>query len=190
MQTERNYFKCSNHEFLLEQLKNYQGGKNLTQRLFIISRKRTLNQLENCQKSAHNFSWNTCMWPELVDMTFFGQRTNLLDQKWTGACDKLLARLISYIHHTSDFRHCRRVSIVDWVYSKTQIFAGDLEDSNSTSGGIICILGSRTFVPISWMCKKQMSVSHSSTESEIISLDAGLQMDWLITCSSFFGTWR
>ena len=33
------------------------------------------------------------------------------------------------------------------------------------------------FVPISWMCKKQTSVSHSSTESEIISLDAGLRMD-------------
>ena len=36
--------------------------------------------------------------------------------------------------------------------------------------------GSRTFVPISWMCKKQTSVSHSSTESEIISLDAGLRI--------------
>ena len=34
-----------------------------------------------------------------------------------------------------------------------------------------------TFVPISWMCKKQTSVPHSSTESEIISLDAGLRMD-------------
>ena len=33
------------------------------------------------------------------------------------------------------------------------------------------------FVPISWICKKQTSVSHSSTESEIISLDAGLRMD-------------
>ena len=37
--------------------------------------------------------------------------------------------------------------------------------------------GSHTFVPISWMCKKQTSVSHSSTESEIISLDAGLRLD-------------
>ena len=31
-----------------------------------------------------------------------------------------------------------------------------------------------TFVPISWMCKKQTAVSHSSTESEIISLATGL----------------
>ena len=56
-------------------------------------------------------------------------------------------------------------------------FAGDLEDSKSTSSGTLCILGSHTFVPISWMCKNQTSVSHSSTESEIISLDAGLRLD-------------
>ena len=41
----------------------------------------------------------------------------------------------------------------------------------------MCDFGSHTFVPISWMCKKQTSVSHSSTESEIISLDAGLRLD-------------
>ena len=28
-----------------------------------------------------------------------------------------------------------------------------------------------------WMCKKQTSVSHSSTESEIISLDTGQRLD-------------
>ena len=58
-------------------------------------------------------------------------------------------------------------------------FAGDLEDSKSTSGGTLCVFGSHTFVPISWMCKKQIAVSHSSTESEIISLDTGLRLDGL-----------
>ena len=58
-------------------------------------------------------------------------------------------------------------------------FAGGLEESKSISGGTLCILGSHTFVPISWMCKKQTAVSHSSTESEIISLDAGLRLDGL-----------
>ena len=43
----------------------------------------------------------------------------------------------------------------------------------------MCILGSHTFVPVSWMCKKQTAVSHSSTESEIISLDTGLRLDGL-----------
>ena len=56
-------------------------------------------------------------------------------------------------------------------------FAGDLENSKSTSGGTLCIFGSHTFVPISWMCKKQTAVSHSSTESDIISLDTGLRLD-------------
>ena len=59
-------------------------------------------------------------------------------------------------------------------------FAGDLEDSKSTSGRTLCVFGSHTFVPISWMCKKQTSVSHSSTESEIISLDTGLRLDGLL----------
>ena len=56
-------------------------------------------------------------------------------------------------------------------------FAGDLEDSKLASSGVLCIFGSRTFVLLSWMCKKQTSVSHCSTESEVISLDAGLRMD-------------
>ena len=77
-------------------------------------------------------------------------------------------------------------SIAMWVTQQKQCrlglfqdsdFAGDLEDSKSTSGGTLCVFGSHTFVPLSWMCKKQTSVSHSSTESEIISLDAGLRLD-------------
>ena len=101
--------------------------------------------------------------------------------KWTKACDKRLARLISYIHHTCEYqqychvgntaKQCRLGLFQD------SDFAGDLEDSESTSGRLLCIFGSRTFVPISWMCKKQTSVSHSSTEAEIIFLDAGLRMD-------------
>ena len=58
-------------------------------------------------------------------------------------------------------------------------FARHLEDSKSTSVGKWCIFGSHTFVPLSWMCKKQTAVSHSSTESEIISLDTGLRLDGL-----------
>ena len=59
-------------------------------------------------------------------------------------------------------------------------FVGDLEDSKSTWGGTLCIFGSHTVVPISWVCKKQTAVSHSSTELEIISLDIGLRLDGLL----------
>ena len=68
-------------------------------------------------------------------------------------------------------QHCRLGSFQD------SDSAGDLEDSKSTSGGILCIFGRRTFVSMSRMCKKQTSVSHSSTESEVTSLNAGLRMD-------------
>ena len=101
--------------------------------------------------------------------------------KWTRACDKRLARLIPYIHHTCEYRqYCYVGNTAQQCRSglfQDSDFAGDLEDSKSTSGGILCIFGSRTFVPISWMCKKQTSVSHSSTEAGVISLDAGLRMD-------------
>ena len=101
--------------------------------------------------------------------------------KWTKACDKRLNRLISYIHHTYDnneqychvgntAKQCRLGLFQD------SDFAGDLEDSKSTSGGTLCVFGSHTFVPISRMCKKQTAVSHSSTESEIISSDTGLRL--------------
>ena len=63
----------------------------------------------------------------------------------------------------------------DWDCFQDSDLAGELEESKSTSGGILCIFGSHTFVPICWMCKNQTSVSHCSTESEIISLDAGLR---------------
>ena len=43
----------------------------------------------------------------------------------------------------------------------------------------MCIFESKTVVPVSWMCRKQTSVSHSSTGSEIISLGAGLRVDGL-----------
>ena len=109
--------------------------------------------------------------------------------KWSKACDKRLNRLISYIHHTCEYtqycyvgntaKQCRLGLFQD------SDFAGDLEDSKSTSGGTLCGFGSHTFVPISWMCKKQTSVSHSSTETEIISLDAGLRFDGIPALDSW-----
>ena len=101
--------------------------------------------------------------------------------KWTKACDKRLSRLISYIHHTCEYKqYCHGGNTAKQCrlgLFQDSDFAGDLEDSKSTSGGTLCTFGSHTFVPISWMCKKQTSVSQSSTESEIISLDAGMRLD-------------
>ena len=101
--------------------------------------------------------------------------------KWTKACDERLNRLISFIHHTCEYKQYCHVGNTA-KQCRLGLFqdsdsAEDLEESKSTSGGTLCVFGSHTFVPISWMCKKQTSVSHSSTESEIIPLDAGLRLD-------------
>ena len=101
--------------------------------------------------------------------------------KWTKACDKRLCRLISHIHHTCEYKQYCHVGNTAkqcrlGLFQDSNL-AGDLEDSKSTSGGTLCVFGKHTFVPISWVCKKQTSVSHSSKESKIISLDARLRLD-------------
>ena len=73
--------------------------------------------------------------------------------KWTKACDKRLSRLISYIHHTCEYKQnccvCNTAKQCRLGLFQDSDFAGDLEDSKSTSGGTLYIFGSRTFVPIS-----------------------------------------
>ena len=57
--------------------------------------------------------------------------------KWTGACDRRLARLIAYIHRTSDYRQYCHVGITaqhcrSGLFQDSDI-AGDLEHSKSNS---------------------------------------------------------
>ena len=58
-------------------------------------------------------------------------------------------------------------------------FAGDVRASKSTSGGYIALAGPNSFMPISAICCKQTCASHSSTESEIISLEHALRNEAL-----------
>ena len=79
--------------------------------------------------------------------------------KWTKACDKRLNRMISYIHHTCEYKQYCYVSNTAkqcrlGLFQDSD-FAGDLEDSKSRPGGTLCVFGSHTFFPTSWMCKKQ-----------------------------------
>ena len=61
--------------------------------------------------------------------------------KWTKACDKRLSRLISYIHHTCEYKQYCHVGNIAKQCRLGQFqdfdFAGDLEDSKSTSGGTL-----------------------------------------------------
>ena len=101
--------------------------------------------------------------------------------KWSAACDKRLFRLMSYLNVTKSWGQ------TNWVGDPIETcklylfvdasFAGDLTDSKSTKGAILVIVGPNTWVPITWICKKQGAVSHSSSEAEIISLEAATRME-------------
>ena len=101
--------------------------------------------------------------------------------KWTVAADKRLHRLMCYMEHTKDWVQTCWVGdpITDcmlFLFADAS-FAGDITDAKSTTGGYVVLAGPRTFVPVGWICKKQTSVSHSSSEAEVVALDAATRME-------------
>ena len=138
---------------------------------------------ENCQKVCSQIVLK-CLYLSYIgrpDILWSVNKLARAVKTWTRACDKRLALLISYMHFTSEFQQCCHVGNTGQQCRvglfQDSDFVGDLEDSKSTAGGILCMLGCYTYVPISLMCKTQTPVTRSSTESEIISLDASLRMD-------------
>ena len=148
--------------------------------LTTITSKKNWNPWVNCQRYAFKLFWNTNTWHVVEVTIFYGQWTNLHDQ-WQNGPRPVTNAWIDWFHIFIILVNTNNIVMweilpnnADWDCFKTH-----LEDSKSTSGGTLCVFGSHTFVPISGMCKKQTAVSHSSTESEIISLDTGLRMDGL-----------
>ena len=100
--------------------------------------------------------------------------------KWTVGGDKRLHRLISYLYHhkhkiqqcwLGDYpEHCQLLCYVD------ASFAGDTRDSKSSSGAYLIMIGPRTCIGLGWFHKKQTATSHSSSESELICLDAAIRI--------------
>ena len=121
----------------------------------INSNRKNLNQLENYHKFAHKLLSNVCSWNDLEDQTFCGRWTNLQEQSQNGlrhAADDWQDWFHTFItqmefrqscHVGNTAQHCRLGLFQD------SDFAGGFEDSKSTSGRVLCIFGSRTFVPIS-----------------------------------------
>ena len=80
--------------------------------------------------------------------------------KWTNAFDKRLNRLISYIHHTCEYKQychvgntakqCRLGLFQD------SDFTGDLEHSKPTSGGTLCVFGK------SYVCSNKLDVTETN----------------------------
>ena len=72
--------------------------------------------------------------------------------KLTQTCNRRLTRLIFYIHHTKDYQSYCRVGITTQhcrLFFHRSDFADGLEESKSISGGVFCVFGNKTFVPVS-----------------------------------------
>ena len=113
--------------------------------------------------------------------------------KWTRACYKRLARVVHsshlWIQNTAVMWEIQHNN-ADWDCFKTLILQEMYKDSKSSSGRLLCISRSHTFLPVNWICKKQTSDSHSSIEAEIISLDASFTHGWNTSSWSLgFGWW-
>ena len=125
------------------------------------------------------------------DLIFHGQWTNLHDrlQKWTKACDKRLSRLISYIHHTCEYKQycyvgnttkqCRTGTV-----SRLRFCRRSWGLKIYVRRNIVRFFEVIHLFPISWMCEKQTAVSHSSTESENHFFGCRIEVGW-VACSWF-----
>ena len=97
------------------------------------------------------------------------------------ACGEGLAPLISYIKDTqlgtqdsfvgSNIEDCKL------GFFRTHPFPELCKITNRHQAGSSAFIDHKTYVPISWLFKKQTAVSHSRSESEIISLGAGLRIN-------------
>ena len=147
----------------------------------IISRKKNEICWRLVKKYALKLFWNVYTWHELEDLIFCGQWTNLHDRLRNGP------KLVTNDHLVWSPTFITQVSTnnivmwgtlqnsADWDCFKSPILQKILRIRNLLQMEH-CVF-QNTFVPICWMCKQQTSVSHSSTESKIISLDASLRVD-------------
>ena len=136
--------KCSNHEFLRPRLKNYQDGRNITQKLshglttckdMLKSASKRYCELAN-KKTEQLYTVSTLCLDDhnfkKEELETVGELSDVCSQivlkflylarigrlgilwsvnklaravtTWTKACDKRLSRLISYIHHTCEYK--------------------------------------------------------------------------------------
>ena len=76
-----------------------------------------------------------------IDILWSVNKLARASTKWTKSCDTRLASWISYIHHTSEYRQYYYVGNTaqqcrPGLFQDSE-FAGDSENSKSTSGGIL-----------------------------------------------------
>ena len=109
-------------------------------------------------KSVHKLSWNACTWHELVGLAFFGQWTKLLNQSpngqelgtnderaWFHSSHKCLPTIVTRAARLST-RWISWLRLCWWPWGLKKW----------TSGGVLCMFGSRTYYLISWRWKEKI----------------------------------
>ena len=154
--------------WLTKQLNSYAKSQlhNLTT---TNSRKKKWDLSEHCQKFAHKLFWNACIWRALVDLIFCGQWTNLLVLSRNGqnSCDKHLARF-DFFHSSNvwiqTILSCGKYSTTVQlrIISGLWFCLGCSRFKINIRGDSCAHSGSHTFVPKSWMSKKQTTLFRGS----------------------------
>ena len=152
------------------------GWPSIWRRRNRVSRRIVYSLLTNCSDMSVFGSY-------FGDLIFSGLWTNLL-VRWRNGPRLVTNVWIDWFH--TFITRVNTDNIVMWETLsndadldcfKTLTSREILKIQNPLRGGTLCVFESHTFVSISWMCKKQTSVSRSSTEAEIISLDESSRMD-------------
>ena len=121
------------------------------------SKKKKQNLLENCHKYAPKLFWNVCIWHELDDLIFYGQDRlrngpRPVTNAWIDWFHTFITHVkTQYCQVGNTVKQCRLGLFQD------PDFAGDLEDSKSTSGGTLCIFGSHTYI-----CSNKLDVQETN----------------------------
>jgi hypothetical protein len=114
--------------------------------------------------------------------------------RWTEQCDKDLHRLVAYINTTQKYVQ------VSWVgnaqselYLQTYCdadFAGCPRTQRSTTGVVVIMKGSHTRFLLSAVSSRQVAVSHSTPEAEIIAAEHALRSETLPLMGLFDKIWE
>ena len=100
--------------------------------------------------------------------------------KWSVACDRMLHRLIAYLHHTVD--HALSVTVgnpsSDWelhLYTDADLAKCPFT-KRSTSGVYLEIKASHTLAPVVGNSIKQTAMSESTPEAELVAASKGIRV--------------
>ena len=123
------------------------------------------------------------------DILWSVNKIGKISHKMTRDCDKRSARLISYIHRTNYHqKYCdvgNRLSIVDWVYSKTQTLLATLQTPNQPLGESYVFSEVEYLFPqVGCVRSKRQCLTVPQNRKLFIYLDARFRMDGILALRS------